>query len=347
MECPSIQFDDIDLGDDRFPIGMLFIQMHGSSPVNLDTTTGTIYPPRGLKKEEYFPRMDISYLSHTSQGCYNLGSQSFYDTLADHNVASELTSLKWLDYLTIFERDPLTFEINFAQTDVGKIKADLLFSYQRYRTMAPHEPTDNTKRMMDRLIQFQQKVYLNVTEILDKNYFSVKPASDPNKPELALILSFSYRSTTGEIKTYNFDLLRNFSTSLFRREFAGQCIYNLNDLLNATSIRTSIPSIKQMIDYTSRYYRIPNSIITTRDILLFLENFHFKKLFIIDNSCSEFANERNERFEFDDTTFQTYTSLLDTLPDTFARRAKTKRKINKKKKSKKKRSKRKQLKKLK
>jgi hypothetical protein len=216
------------------------------------------------------------------------------------------------------------------------------------------------------------KPYIHPTHILNKYYTavsSVKNIYDTSNPESYLILTYVYETQEGTVNILHFDLLQDgYNEKIYR--YQNNCIYGLLDFLEFVIPDTLqdvvmdfenpdnhshplIMKMKPLLEFVQHLFNVQankkyrenteeniakkreHASIDTREVLSFLSAFYFKKLYIYDNSCSDYAHLG------DMSMIKRVDEKIHTLPENIAR-GKTKKKKRTKSSDKRSRHRRKQ-----
>jgi hypothetical protein len=184
--------------------------------------------------------------------------------------------------------------------------------------------------------------YIEPTHILNKNYSAssnLQSTYDINNPESALILTYVYETEEGRVEILHFDLLQlQFNPQLYR--YQNNCIYSLLDFLEFMMVDPTNTKIKPLLEFVDKLFKEnteEHHSINTKELLSFLNTFHFKKLYVYDNSCSGYS------FSDDITMIKHIDEKIHTLPGNIAKGTRKKRTKSSNKRSKHRRKQKKRL----
>jgi hypothetical protein len=327
-----------------------------------------------LNITDYVPDTTVYYRSNTLVGCYNYGSSTKYG----QDIINTFDK-----YISIFNRNPDTFESKFDDIDKEKIDKEkrdykLKNNYKReILSLKQTKPYTSKVREEQRILtnmykkikeQSAQHSYIPVTRILNKSYCatsSIKKLYNLDDPESCLLFTYAYLFEGDITEILYFDLLQ-WEYNPRVPKYKGYCIYGLWNLLHflfSTSVDNyKDPSspfhvIKPFVDFVEKLKDVQaNPEYETTDIdepennrkiaekrkyydfntanlLSFLSIFKLKKLYIYDNSCSDYGM---------DSLFMTQhiDDAISALPANIAKGKTKKNKRRKNKRSKSRRQKR-------
>jgi len=330
--------------ESKYPVAILDINLHaaivtdvGKPSTDFEVTFDEI-PIHG-----YIPETKFYYRSNTLSGCYNM-VPNFYDTerLEEWYTFYVQTYKKYLPYDVDYFDDVFT-RINRDETNKrlkNNYKKRIVLIREFLSRMLESEdkkPGDKkymkTKKEKSRVLTHMLKQikehegahsYIEPTHILNKNYSAssnLQSTYDINNPESALILTYVYETVEGRVEILHFDLLQlQFNPQLYR--YQNNCIYSLLDFLEFMMVDPTNTKIKPLLEFVNKLFMgntEEHHSINTKELLSFLNTFHFKKLYVYDNSCSGYS------FSDDVTMIKHIDEKIHTLPKNIAR-GKTKKK---------------------
>jgi hypothetical protein len=330
--------------ESKYPVAILDINLHAAIVTDVGKpSTDFEVTFDEIPIHEYILETKFYYRSNTLSGCYNM-VPNFYDTerLEEWYTFYVQTYKKYLPYDVDYFDDVFT-RINRDETNKrlkNNYKKRIVLIREFLSRMLETEdkkPGDKeymkTKKEKSRVLTHMLKQikehegahsYIEPTHILNKNYSaSSNPQNtyDINNPESALILTYVYETEEGRVEILHFDLLQlQFNPQLYR--YQNNCIYSLLDFLEFMMVDPTNTKIKPLLDFVNKLFMgntEEHHSINTKELLSFLNTFHFKKLYVYDNSCSGYS------FSDDVTMIKHIDEKIHTLPRNIAR-GKTKKK---------------------
>jgi hypothetical protein len=331
--------------ESKYPVAILDINLHaaivsdvGNPSTDFEVTFDEI-PIR-----EYLHETNFYYRSNTLSGCYNM-APNFYDTerLEEWYTFYVQTYKRYLPYDVDYFDDVFS-RINRDETNKklkNNYKKRIVLIREFLSRMLESEdkkPGDKeymkTKKEKSRVLTHMLKqikehegaqTYIHPTHILNKNYSAtsnLQNTYDINNPESSLILTYVYETEEGRVDILHFDLLQlHFNTQLYR--YQNNCIYSLLDFLEFIMVEPTNTKIKPLIEFVEHLFKgnteenmakkQEHTQFDTKELLSFLNTFHFKKLYVYDNSCSGYS------FSDDVTMIKHIDEKIHTLPKNIAR----------------------------
>jgi hypothetical protein len=320
--------DDLLFGpieSDIYPIGMLNIFMHGQIEVKLRNINVEF---NKLAITDYLPDTTVYYRSNTLAGCYNYGHSTKYGQDLT-NTFNKYVSMFNRNPNTFEEKFDEIDKEKSEKKDYklkNNYKREILSLKHTipYTSKVREEQRILTNMYKKIKEQNAQHSYIPCTRILNKYYTatsSIKKLYDLDDPESCLLFSYAYLFEGNIWETLYFDLLQ-WDYNPRTPKYKDYCIYGLWNLLhllfssevdNYQDPSSPFHIIKPFVDFVEKLTKVqanPEYITTddedpentrkiaekrkyydfnTFDLLNFLSILKLKKLYIYDNSCSDYG----------------------------------------------------------
>lgn len=350
-----------------YPIAMVNIFMHGQLDVKLKSIEVVF---NKLTVSQYIPDTTVYYRSNTLAGCYNYGSSTKYGQdiintfdkyvkIFNRNPNTFEEKFDEIDKEKNKEKRDYKLKNNYKR-EILSLKATV-----PYTSEVREEQRILTNMYKKIKEENAQHSYIPVTRILNKAYCatsSINKLYNLDDPESCLLFTYAYLFEDDITEILYFDLLQ-WEYNPRVPKYKDYCIYGLWNLLhflfstevdNYKDPSSPFHVIKPFVEFVEKLRDVqanPEYATTdedepennrrkaekrkyydfnTADLLSFLSIFKLKKLYIYDNSCSDYGM---------DSLFMTQhiDDALASLPPNIARGKTKKNKRSKKKKPKNKR----------